>query len=59
MCRRRVETPAELCNSSVGTLSEPAAAGRAVETTNLLVSAPVGQETMHSPQETQFESPIG
>ena len=25
----------------------------------LLVSAPVGQDTMHSPQETHEESPIG
>ena len=31
----------------------------AVPATLLLVSAPVGQETMHSPQEMQVESPIG
>src|SRR5580658_1632319 len=33
--------------------------GSTVLTTVLLVSAPVGQETMHSPQETQLELPIG
>ena len=27
--------------------------------TRLLVSAPVGQETMHSPHETHDDSPIG
>src|ERR1700736_1446759 len=31
----------------------------AVPTTPLFVSAPVGQETMHSPQEMQVESPMG
>src|SRR4051812_46094184 len=46
-------------SSSDATGFEPVAAGNAVETTNLLVSAPVGQETMHSPQETHEESPIG
>ena len=30
-----------------------------VRTTLLLVSAPVGQETMHSPHETQLDVPMG
>ena len=33
--------------------------GRTVWMTLLLVSAPVGQDTMHSPQETQEELPMG
>ena len=37
----------------------PAGTGNSVPATRLLVSAPVGQLTMHSPQETQVDSPIG
>jgi len=41
------------------TLGAPGPVAMAVPTTPLLVSAPVGQETMHSPQEMHVESPIG
>src|SRR5258707_11521232 len=43
--------------SSSGLTTSPVP--NSVPTTRLLVSAPVGHETMHSPQETQDEFPIG
>ena len=49
---------AAIRSASNGFAAGPAHRG-AVCATPLLVSAPVGQETMHSPQETQEESPIG
>src|SRR5947209_9749361 len=56
------ETPLKTGICKRSSASNPCPSGStaiAVPTTFLLVSAPVGQETMHSPQEMQVESPIG
>src|SRR5258708_7506018 len=46
-------------NSSASNPSAPGPLAMAVPATPLLVSAPVGHDTMHSPHEMHVESPIG
>src|SRR2546421_611681 len=54
------ETPLNTCSSSSScTSTDVPSSSRCWPTTFLFVSAPVGQDTMHSPQETQDELPIG
>src|SRR6266404_4666053 len=56
------ETPWNTGIFSKSSASKPSAPGPvaiAVPTTLLLVSAPVGHDTMHSPHEIHVESPIG
>ncbi len=56
------DTPANTgsrCSSSAVSVCVSALAAIAVPATPLFVSAPVGQDTMHSPHEMHVESPIG
>src|SRR4029077_7200755 len=60
--RKVPETPCKTGSSNSSCGSNPCASGPAVidvPTTVLFVSAPVGQETMHSPHEMHGESPLG
>ena len=53
------DTPWNIGSPSSVSASSDSPFGSATASTSLFVSAPVGQDTMHSPQETHDDSAIG